>query len=251
MNKGIIIKSAEEIELMKQSGKILAEALRTVCEAAKPGVSTKELDQIAENLIRERGGTPAFKGYNGFPATICSAIDEVIVHGIPSANQILKEGDLFTVDCGVNYKGLITDAARSIGIGQISKVKQDLIKTAKIALSKGIDAAQPGNHVGDISKAIDEVIKAAGFKVIYDLTGHGLGHSLHEAPVITNFWTGNKGPELKPGMTIAIEPIFSTGTHHMITLEDDWTIATDDNSCSVQEENTILISKNGPVILSA
>jgi len=246
----IIIKTEDEIDLMRKGGQILAETLDEVCKYAKAGISTWELDQIAENLIRQRGATPGFKGYHGFPATICTAINDTIVHGIPTKQQILKEGDLFTVDCGVTYKKMNTDAARSVGIGQISSEKSRLIKTAYEALSRGTDAAQPGNHIGDISKAIAETIEKAGFKVIHNLTGHGVGHSLHEDPMIPNYWDGQRGALLKPGMTIAIEPIFSVSTHEMITLNDNWTIVTDDGSCSVQAENTVLICKNGNEILT-
>mgnify|MGYP002633226311 CR=1 FL=1 len=250
MNSKIPIKNASEIANMRKSGQILAEALRAVCSAAKAGISTADLDKIAEEVILKAGGKPAFKGYHGFPATICSAVNEIIVHGIPSPKQILREGDLFTVDCGVIYNEMYSDAARSIGIGVISKEKNRLIETAKLALSRGIDAAQEGNYVGDISRVIDQTINEAGFKVIHDLTGHGLGYTLHEPPIIANYWNGSKGPKLLAGMTIAIEPIFAVSTHKMITLDDDWTIVTADNSCSVQEENTILITKNGPEVLT-
>lgn len=246
----IIIKTEAEQNHMRKSGQILAEALDEVCKQAKAGISTWELDKIAEDLIRQRGGIPGFKGYHGFPATICSALNEIIVHGIPSKTQILKEGDLFTVDCGVIYKGMNSDAARSIGIGKISDEKSRLIKTANEALAKGTEMAKPGNHVGQISKAIAETIEKAGFKVIHNLTGHGIGHSLHEDPMILNYWDGRPGPILKPGMAIAIEPIFSVSTHEMITLKDNWTIVTDDGSCSVQAENTVLITQNGNEILT-
>jgi len=235
---------------MRKSGQILAEALDEVVKHAKAGISTWELDQIAEDLIRRRGGIPGFKGYHGFPATICSAVDEIIVHGIPSKNQVLKNGDLFTVDCGVIYKGMNSDAARSVGIGEISSEKSKLIKTAYEALSRGTDMAKPGNHVSEISKVIGETIDRAGFKVIHNLTGHGIGHTLHEDPMVLNYWDGSRGPILKPGMAIAIEPIFSVSTHEMVTLDDNWTIVTDDNSCSVQVENTILITENGNEILT-
>lgn len=235
---------------MRQSGKILAAALDLVCQKAKPGISTLELDQIAEDYILSQGAKPAFKGYQGFPRTICSAIDEIVVHGIPNANQILHEGDLFTVDCGVTFQGFITDAARSIGIGQVSNEKTRLLETAHAALEAGIQAAQPGNRVSDISKAIEKIVKQAGFKVIHDLTGHGIGRKLHEAPVVNNYFDGKIGPELKPGMTIAIEPIFAVSTNSIMTLSDNWTIVTANGSNSVQEEETILITPNGPEILT-
>lgn len=245
----IPIKNEQEIKALRESGKILAETLELVCSKAKPGIATIELDQIAEKNISKYGARPGFKGFHGYPFTICSAVDEIIVHGFPNKNQILKEGDLFTVDCGVVKDGMNTDAARSIGIGKINQQKQNLINTAKFALEQGIAQAMPGNHVGDISKVIGEIIKDNGFYVIHELTGHGLGKTLHEEPIIPNYWDG-KGPQLKAGMVLAIEPIFSAGTHKMKTLEDGWTIVTADNSCSVQQENTILITPDGPVIIT-
>lgn len=247
----IPIKSEAEIRSMRQSGKILAEVLEEVCNRAKVGVSTFELDQFAENLIRQRGGTPSFKGYHGYPATLCTARNEVIVHGIPKKNEYLEEGDLFTVDCGVIFNGLHTDAARSIGIGKISAEKQKLLDTAKLALEKGIEQAKPGNSLHKISQAIEKVIRDNGFHVVRDLTGHGIGRSLHEKPVIYNFWPGNDGPTIEPGMTFAIEPIFAVGAGKMHTLADNWTIVTADGSPAVQQENTILITKTGNEILTS
>lgn len=247
---GISIKTEEEIQIMREGGKILAEALEATMEKATMGISTWELNEFAEKFIIDKGGKPAFKGYQGFPATLCTAINEVIVHGIPRKNEVLQEGDLFTADCGVIYKGLYTDAARSKGIGKISKEKEKLIETAKRALNKAIDIAIPGTHLGEISKIIQETIEKAGFKIIHDLTGHGIGRSLHEDPIILNYWDGSQGPILKPGMTLAIEPIFSIGTSDMTTLNDNWTIVTKDYSCSVQQENTILITKTGNEVLT-
>ena len=246
----ILIKTEREIELMRISGKILAEVLDACCKKAQIGVSTKELDQFAEDLIRKNGATPSFKGYHGFPATLCTSINERIVHGIPRADEILQDGDLLTIDCGVTYEGMVTDAARSIGIGKISDEKKRLIKVAYEALGKAIDLAKPGIHVGELGLAIQETIEAEGFHVIYDLTGHGVGRKLHEDPIIANYFDGNKGPTLKEGMTIAIEPIFSTGTSKMKTLKDGWTIVTIDGSMAVQAENTILITKIGNEVLT-
>jgi methionyl aminopeptidase len=246
----IIIKTQAEIELMRKSGKILAEVLEQVCKLAKAGMSTFELDEFAEKFIIDHDAQPSFKGYSGFPATLCTSINEEIVHGIPNKNRILKEGDLLTIDCGVTYKGMITDAARSIGIGIISKEKQRLINTANKALSKAIDAIKPNIHLGVISRTIEDVITKEGFKVISDLTGHGVGRSLHEDPIVLNYYDGKPGPLLKVGMTLAIEPIFSAGTREMIELSDKWTLITDDHSCAVQAENTILITENGCEILT-
>lgn len=246
----IQIKTAKEIELMRESGKILAHLLEEVCAKAQPGVSTWELDEFAESFIKKHHGLPAFKGYHGFPATLCTAIDEVVVHGIPKKDQILKDGDLFTVDCGVIYKGFYTDAARSIGIGEISTEKIQLLKTAKEALGKAIEIAKPGVRVNEIGTTIEKIIKKAGFHVIHDLTGHGIGRELHEDPLVPNYRDHNPGPILKPGMTLAIEPIFAVGTSKIKELSDHWTLVTIDGSTSVQEENTILITQNGNEILT-
>ncbi len=235
---------------MRKSGNILANVLSEVCAAAKPGVSTYELDQFAEELIIKAGGKPAFKGYKGFPGTLCTAIDSVIVHGIPRKDEFLKEGDLFTADCGVIYKGVYTDAAKSIGIGEISNQKKQLLKVAYEALYKAIDMAKPGNRVGQISKVVEETVEQAGFDIVRDLTGHGIGRKLHEEPTILNYFDGNVGPLLLPGMTICIEPIFAAGSGRMKTLPDQWTLVTVDNSTAIQAEHTVLITENGNEILT-
>ena len=247
----ISIKTDAEIKAMREGGKILAATLKEVCKMAKAGISTWELDQIAEKFILQHNGLPAFKGYNGFPATICTAVDEEVVHGIPRKNQILKDGDIFTVDCGVIFDGLYTDAARSIGIGEISKEKEKLLKVSKEALGKAIDIAKPGTRVNEIGKLIETVIKDAGFYVIHDLTGHGIGRELHEEPIVFNYEEKNAGTILKEGMTIAIEPIFAVSTGKIKQLNDNWTIVTMDGSPSVQEENTILITRNGNEVLTS
>jgi methionyl aminopeptidase len=246
----IPIKTQAEIEVMRHGGKILSKVLEETMKRAISGISTWELDRFAEEMIRKEGGIPAFKGYSGFPATLCTNINEVVVHGIPRKNEILKEGDLFTIDCGVIYKGFYTDAARSVVIGNKPASKVEMVKTAYEALSKAIDMAGPGVRLGEISKTIQNTIESAGFNVVKDLTGHGVGKHLHEDPIILNFFDGDMGPILKPGMTLAIEPIFSMGSSEIITLKDNWTITTDDQSCAVQVENTILITQNGNEILT-
>lgn len=246
----IIIKTTSEIEKMRKAGKILAELLNELEARAIVGVSTQELDTFAEEFILARGAKPGFKGYHGYPATLCTAINEVVVHGIPSPSEILKEGDLFTVDCGVIYEGYYSDAARSKAIGKVSPEKTKLIETAKLALSRAIDMAKPGKHIGEISRMIQKTIEDAGFHVIRDLTGHGIGKSLHEDPYVLNYFDGKPGALLKPGMTIAIEPIFSTSTSKIITRDDGWTIQTADNSPAVQQENTILITEFGNEVLT-
>ena len=246
----IPIKTQSEIEAMRASGKILATALEETSKLAKPGISTYELDQFAEEIIRKMGGKPAFKGYRGFPGTLCTAIDSVIVHGIPRKDEFLKEGDLFTIDCGVIYEKMYTDAARTVTIGEVSELKKRLVKVANEALSRALDIAKPGTHLNLIGKIIQETVEKAGFEIVKDLTGHGIGKQLHEEPIVLNYWEGNPGPKLKPGMTIAIEPIFSAGSGKMRTLADNWTLVTADNSPAIQVEETILITENGNEILT-
>ncbi|NIA01769.1 MAG: type I methionyl aminopeptidase [Nitrospirae bacterium] len=246
----ITIKNEEQIQAMREGGKILAEVLEKTCEKAIAGVSTLELDHFAENFIRGKRGIPGFKNYKGFPNTLCTCLNEKIVHGIPRKDEILKEGDLFTVDCGVIYKGMNTDAARTIAIGKISEEKQKLLSVAKETLAVATNTAKPGVHLNEIGKNIQKIVEKAGYHIIHDLTGHGIGKNLHEDPVVLNYWDGNPGPLLKQGMTLAIEPIFAIGTSQMRTLSDNWTLVTEDNSCSIQIENTILITQNGNEVLT-
>lgn len=246
----IPIKNEQEMEIMRKSGHILGTVLEETLKQAKPGVTTHDLDQFAENMIRDMGGEPGFKGFHGFPATLCTAIDEVIVHGIPRKDEVIKEGDLLTIDCGVRFKGMNTDAARSIVIGQSDKQTEKMVKDAYRILSMAIDEAKPGNRVSDISIIIEQEVNKAGYHILRDLTGHGIGYDLHEEPMILNFWDGSPGPLLKPGMTVAIEPIFAIGTGKMKTLDDGWTIVTADGSKSIQVEQTIAITQNGPEILT-
>lgn len=243
-------KTEEEINIMREGGKILAEVLEKIVTNAKEGMSTYELDQLAENLIIQKGCKPAFKGYHGFPATLCTCLNNKIVHGIPKKNEILKNGDLLTIDCGIIHKKMYTDAARSLGIGKISKEKEKLIKTAYEALKNAIAIIRPGIHLGEIGKTIEKTVNKAGFHIIHDLTGHGIGYELHEEPVILNYWKGKPGPVLEIGMTLAIEPIFAVSTSQMKTLNDNWTVVTADGSAAVQAENTILITQNGAEILT-
>ncbi len=244
------IKNAAEIEKMRVSGKILAQTLKLICEAAKPGVSTKELDLMAEEFIISQKGKPAFKGFHGYPATICTGLNEVIVHGIPKESEILKDGDLLTLDCGVSFNGYCTDSARTISIGEPNKKHERMIKTGERALEAATDIIKPGTPVGEIGKIIEQIVEKEGYKIIHDLTGHGIGKELHESPTILNYWEGKNGPRLESGMTIAVEPIFSESTHDLKTLQDGWSIVTADGSLSVQIENTILVTENGAEVLT-
>ncbi len=246
----IPIKTQEEIKKMREGGHILAQILENVMEMAAPGVSTLELNQFAEKLIRKKNGKPTFKGYHGFPAALCTCRNEIIVHGIPKKDDILQEGDIFTIDCGVTYKGMITDAARSKIIGKGSPQKENLLRTAFEVLEIATNLIKPNIHLNEIGKTIEKHVNKAGFHIIHDLTGHGVGKKLHEEPLITNFWEGKPGPRLSPGMTLAIEPIFSAGTSKMKTLPDGWTLITTDNSPAVQVENTILVTDQGSEVLT-
>lgn len=249
MSPHIPIKTPEEIQIMREGGKILAQCLQETKALAKPGISTFELDQFAENFLLNHNGKPSFKGYRGFPATLCTNINEQVVHGIPSKTQILKEGDIISIDCGFFYKGFHTDATVLLGIGKISKEKQKIIKTAGEALSKAIDYLKDGILLGDLSEAIEEVIRGNGYEVIEELTGHGIGRKLHEPPVVTN-QRESTTPILRSGMTIAIEPIFAAGSGDIVTLEDKWSIVTKDHAIAVQIEHTVLITDDGCEILT-
>lgn len=246
----IHIKTGAEIRAMREGGKILGTLLEELCLKSKVGISTYELDEYAEKYIRAHSAIPAFKGYQGFPASICASVNDEVVHGIPKKERILKNGDLLTIDCGVIYEELYTDAARSIGIGKVSEETKILIKTAKQALTEAIKMAKPGIKLNKIGEAIEKCIKKAGFHVIHELTGHGVGRSLHEDPIILNYKSDEHNQILSEGMTLAIEPIFSAGTSKIKTLSDKWTISTKDGSTAVQEENTILITQKSNEILT-
>lgn len=245
----IKIKTAKEIEIMRLGGKILANCLKETAILAVPGASTFDLDFFAEKYIKDHGGIPSFKGYHGFPATLCTNLNNVVVHGIPRKDEILKEGDIISIDCGVIYKGLHTDATVLVGVGKISDIKKKFISVAEEALAKGIETIKPGSFVGRISEEIEHQIVKNGYSVVTELTGHGVGRNLHEAPVIPNHYEG-KGPELAPGMTLAIEPIFAMGSPKIETLRDNWTIVTVDNSPAAQIEHTVLVTESGYEILT-
>lgn len=244
------IKNEKEISSMKKGGEILALVLIELSKMITPGISTKELDDFAEQFIKTKGGIPAFKGYRGYPATLCTSVNEEVVHGIPLNSKILKDGDLIKIDCGVIYDGLYTDAARAIPVGNLSNEKSKLIKTAKRAFSEAISIIKPGIKVNELGKIIEKTIRNENFNVVKELTGHGVGKKLHEEPMILNYFDPSLGYTIKEGMTLAIEPIFSAGSGKTKTLKDNWTIVTIDNSCAVQYENTILVTKNGFEILT-
>lgn len=246
----VTIKSSREIELMREAGRILASVHEELGKAIRPGMTTKEIDRLGEELIRSYGCIPSFLNYNGYPASICVSVNDEVVHGIPSKKRILREGDIVSLDAGVIYKGYHSDAARTHAVGEISKEAQKLIDVTRESFFEGIKYAKAGNHLYDISKAIQNYVESNGFSVVRDLVGHGIGSALHEDPQIPNFKQRGRGPKLQPGMTLAIEPMVNMGAYDVWWLEDDWTVVTQDESLSAHYENTILITEGEPEILS-
>jgi len=247
----ISLKSPREIELMARGGAILAETLAKISAEVRPGVSTKEIDAVAEQFIRSHpGATPAFKGLYGFPGSVCTSINEEIVHGIPSAKRVLKEGDLVKLDVGVKFEGYYTDSAVTVPVGTIDQRSQRLMDVTKEALAAGIGAARVGNHVGDIGAAIEHIVKGAGFTTADDLVGHYVGSKPHGDPQVPNHGTPKRGAKLLPGLTIAIEPMVNMGKSATRTLKDKWTIVTQDGSRSAHFEHTVAVTEAGPRILT-
>lgn len=246
----ILIKSKREIELMKEAGRIVALTHRLVKEALKPGVSTYELDQLAEKIILENNATPSFKNYNGFKGSICASINNVVIHGIPSKKHILKNGDIISIDIGACYKGYHGDSAWTYGVGDISEERARLLKVTEESLFAGLEFAKPSNRLSDISHAIEKFVLEHGYSVVLDFTGHGVGHKLHEDPMIPNYGPAGQGPILKPGMTLAIEPMVNAGKSGVRILADDWTTVTKDGSDSAHFEHTIVITESGYTILT-
>lgn len=249
--RGIAIKSPEEVEIMRQSSKIVATVLKEIAEIVKPGMTTADLDEYAEKRIREMGASPSFKGYYGFPASICASINHEVVHGIPNKKKTIRAGDVLKVDTGAYYQGYHGDSCITIAVGKISPKAEKLIRVAEEALYQGIDRVKAGNYLLDIAGAIEDCVKAHGYSVVEDFTGHGVGKNLHEEPSVFNFRT-NQLPnvKLREGMTLAIEPIINAGSKHTKTLRDRWTVVTVDNSLSAQFEHTVLVTKDGYEILT-
>jgi methionyl aminopeptidase len=247
----IQLKSAREIDLMAQGGKILGATVEHLRGSVKPGMSTGDLDAIAEEFIRSHdGAVPAFKGLYGFPGSICSSVNQEIVHGIPSKKRVLKEGDIVSLDVGVGYKGYFTDSATTVGVGTISSEAQRLLTVTQESLEAGIAAAKPGNHIGDIGHAVQKVVEAAGFSVVRDLVGHGIGVEFHEEPQVPNYGKPKRREKLVPGLTIAIEPMVNLGGPATRTLSDRWTIVTVDGSLSAHFEHTVAITDDGNRVLT-
>lgn len=246
----VSIKSEREIQLMRESCKLLAKLHEELAKVIQPGISTWEINELGEKLIREYGGVPNFKNYNGFPAAICVSVNEEVVHGIPKKNKILKDGDIVSLDCGLIYHGYHSDAARTHAVGHVSREVQKLMDVTKQSFFEGIKMAKAGNHLHDISNAIDDYVTPFGYGIVKDLVGHGIGTSLHEDPQIPNFRQKRKGILLQPGMTLAIEPMIAMGTWEVEWLDDDWTVVTRDRLPASHYENTILITDGEPEILT-
>lgn len=246
----VTIKSQQEIALMREAGRILAKVHAELAQAIEPGISTLDIDQLGEKLIRGYGCTPNFLHYNGYPASICVSVNDEVVHGIPRADRILQEGDIVSLDCGLIYKGYHSDAARTHAVGRISPEAQKLIDETRKSFFAGIQKARAGRRLHEISNAIDRYISQFGYGIVRDLVGHGIGASLHEDPEIPNFRQWKRGIRLRPGMTLAIEPMINMGYSDVEWLDDDWTVVTADGSLSAHYENTILITDGNPEILT-
>jgi methionyl aminopeptidase len=246
----IIRKSATEIETMREAGRISARALRLVGEAVRPGISTLDLDELAEQVIRSEGAEPAFKGYHGFPKTLCTSLNSQVVHGIPAHSVILVEGDIISVDVGAVIDGYYGDTARTFAVGAISRDARTLLEATAASLAAGIDAAQVGNHLSDIGHAVQAEAEGAGFSVVREYVGHGIGRAMHEDPNVPNYGAPGKGPLLQVGMVLAIEPMINAGGQSVESLADGWTVVTRDGSLSAHFEHTVAITADGPDVLT-
>lgn len=249
--RGVELKSSEEIATMRQAGRIVATVLKEIAERVEPGMTTADLDAYAESRIREMGATPSFKGYYGFPASICSCINDEVVHGIPTAKKVIRRGDVLKVDTGAYFQGFHGDSCITIAIGEVKPEAAKLIQIAEETLYKGIEQVKAGNYLMDIAGAIQDHAEANGFKIVEDYTGHGVGRNLHEEPSVFNIRIHElPNVKLKAGMTLAIEPILNAGSKHTRTLSDRWTVVTVDRSLSAQFEHTVLVTETGYEILT-
>lgn len=246
----VTIKSAHEIEKMREAGRILAIVHDEMAKMIRPGISTMDINRKGEEIIRSFNCIPSFLNYNGYPASICISVNDEVVHGIPSKKRILQEGDIISLDAGVIYEGFHSDAARTHAVGKISEESQRLINVTKQSFYEGIKYARAGNHLYEISKAIQDYVESNGYSIVRDLVGHGVGRQLHEEPQIPNFKPVGRGMKLRPGMTLAIEPMVNAGEYEVWVLEDDWTVVTKDGMNSAHYENTVLITEGEPELLS-
>ena len=246
----VTVKSEKQIALMREAGRLLAITHEELHKALKPGMTTLDIDRLGEEIIRSYDCIPSFLNYNGYPASICVSLNQEVVHGIPDKHRLIQDGDIVSLDAGVIYKGYHSDAARTYGVGEISKEAKNLMQITKECFFEGIKYAREGNHLFDISGAIGDYAKEHGYGVVRDLCGHGIGTHLHEAPEIPNFRMNRKGMLLKAGMTLAIEPMITAGGHEVDWLDDDWTVVTRDGSLAAHYENTVLITEGEPKLLS-
>jgi methionyl aminopeptidase len=247
----IRLKSAEEIEKIVAAGEIVAGTLELVASRVEPGISTEDLDRIAERYIRDHDGAePAFKGLYGFPATLCTSVNEEVVHGIPSRSRRLSEGDLLSVDVGVKLGGMFADAAVTVPVGRVTPEAEDLLRVTRESLEIGVAESRPGARLGDVGAAIQEHVERAGFSVIRELVGHGVGHEPHEPPHVPNFGRRGRGDRLEPGLVIAIEPMVNIGSREIRTLADGWTVVTADGELSAHFEHTVAVTSEGPRVLT-
>lgn len=245
----IILKSPQEIERMRRSNRIVAEILEEIKSLARAGITTRELNERAEELLAQKKARSAFKGYNGYPAVLCTSVNEEVVHGIPSG-RVLREGDILSLDFGAIYEDYYGDAAITLAIGRTSEEAERLMRVAEEALYLAIDRARPGNRLQDISAAVQGHVESHGFSIVRDFVGHGIGQQLHEKPQIPNFGEAGRGVRLKPGMTLAIEPMINAGGYEVRVLQDGWTAVTKDGSLSAHFEHSVAVTENGPYILS-
>lgn len=246
----IYLKTAEEIELLRENNLLVSATLAEVGKHVRPGVSTLELDKLAEEFIRSHGAEPGFLGYGGFPNTLCMSVNEEVVHGIPSAKRILKEGDVLSVDCGTLMKGFYGDSAYTFAVGEIAPEVADLLRVTKEALYKGVAQAKAGNRVGDVASAVQEHAERHGYSVVRELVGHGLGRKMHEEPEVPNYGARGRGPLLKEGMVICIEPMINMGTKAVVFEQDGWTVRTRDRKPAAHYEFAVAVRKSGPDVLT-
>lgn len=246
----IVIKSKSEIATMREAGRIVAKTLEELKQIVRPGVTTYELDQVAQKIITQHGAIPTFKGYRGFPASICTSINHEVVHGIPSRKRVLNEGDIISIDVGATLRGLVGDAAITLPVGRISERARRLLETTEGALWSAIAQCRAGNYLEDISGAIQDYAESRGYSVVREYVGHGVGRQMHEDPQIPNFRQGKRGPQLKPGMTFALEPMVNEGTAETRVLRDKWTVVTRDGKLSAHFEHTVAITDGEPEVLT-
>ena len=246
----VSIKSEREIQLMREAGRILAMVHQELGKQIRPGMSTLDVDRIGEEMIRSYGCEPSFKGYCGYPGSICVSVNEEVVHGIPNAKRILQDGDIVSLDAGVIYKGYHSDAARTVAVGNISKEAQELIDRTRQSFFEAMKVARAGHHLNEIGRTVQDYAESFGYGVVRDLVGHGIGSELHQEPEIPNFRQLRRGIKLRPGMTLAVEPMINMGTADVVWMDDEWTVISEDMSLSAHYENTILITDGKPELLT-